>query len=167
MPNTIGTFIIMSYIAEQIAELAGVIYSGIGSPTSQSIGYVSGWLTSSSNLGDLNNRLNTSFSITGGAITGDFGDAEAAIYSMIYKVGFYETKASQTLLAGDSSLAWLTLKEGDSSVTREGSAVRAKAYMEMRDNLKQSLHVAVCNWKRGQSLVANVDSSSLYSWPTP
>lgn len=157
----------MSYTAEQILVLSSGIYQGIGSPTSQSVGYVSGWLTDPTSLGDLNNRLNTSFSISGGGIEGGFGDSEASIYSAMYKMEYYESKATQALAGGDSSLSWLVLKEGDSSVSREGTAVRAKAYMEMHDRAEQNLHIAISNWKRGQSLVAAVDSSSSYSWPSP
>lgn len=153
----------MSYTSDQVAILAGNIYSGLGAPTSQSVGYVSGWLTDGSSLGDLNNRLNTSFSITGGGIAGDFGDEEASIYSMMYKAEYYEGQARNVLAAG--GLNWVSLSEGDSKVTRANPVDMSKAFLGLHNEIQSSLYIAVANWKRGQSLVANVDSSSLYSWP--
>lgn len=157
----------MSYTAEQIALLAGGIYTGIGSPTSQSVGYVSGWLTDPTNLGDLNNRLNTSFFISGGGVDGGFGDLEASIYSAMYKMEYYESQSRNALLGGGSSFAWLNMKEGDSSITRVNPVDISKALLSLHENAQASLYVAISNWKRGQSLVANVDSASSYSWPTP
>lgn len=155
----------MSYTAEQILALSSGIYQGIGSPTSQSVGYVSGWLTDPTSLGDLNNRLNTSFSISGGGIEGGFGDSEASIYSAMYKMDYYEGQSRNVLVAG--GLQWTSLAEGDSKVTRANPVDMSKALLALHNESQSALYVAISNWKRGQSLVANVDSAPSYSWPTP
>ena len=155
----------MSYTPEQVGILAGTIYSGLSSPSSQSIGYVSGWLTDDSSIGDLNNRLATDFSISGGGILGNFGHSEASIYALIYKMEFYETQARQVLAAG--GVLWTNIKEGDSSVTRANPIEVSKAYIQLHEKAQEDLHIAIANWTLGQTLPASVDSSSLPSWPTP
>ena len=66
----------MSFCTDQILSLASGIYQSIGSPTSQSVGFISGWLTSSGGmLGEVNTKLDTCFYISGDApcIAGGFG----------------------------------------------------------------------------------------------
>lgn len=151
------------YTPDQVALLAGSIYTGIGAPTAQSVGYVSGWLTDPNNLGGLNGRLNTCFSINNGAISGDFGASEANIYGLIYKTDYFEAQANNALAGG--GIMWVSLAESDSKVTRANPVDISKAYQQMRNSSQQTLHIAVSNWKRGESLVAAVDSASLYAWP--
>lgn len=155
----------MSYSPDQVALLAGSIYTGLGAPAAQSVGYVSGWLTDATNLGELNNRLNTCFSISNGAISGDFGGDEAAIYNLMYRTTYFENMGHNAL-AG-MGLGWTQLTEGDSRISRASAVDVSKAYQAMRESSQRSLHIAVANWKRGESLVAAVDAASLYAWPSP
>ncbi len=156
----------MSYCTAQILQLASGIYQGLGSPPAQSIGYVSGWITSSGNLGDLNNRLNTCFYLDGDApcIAG-FGPQEAAIYAEIYEMYYYESLALAALAGGGTF--WTSMREGDTTIQRDSPIKLAKAYRDLQDAAQKQLHIAVANWKVGHSIPTTVDGSSLYSWPSP
>lgn len=156
----------MSYCTAQILLLAGSIYSGIGAPSAQSIGYVSGWITNSGSLGDINNRLTTCFYLDTDApcIVG-FGPEEAVIYTEIYEMNYYESQALATLVGGGTY--WLNMKEGDTSISRESPVKIAKAYRDLQDAAQKQLQIAVANWKVAHANPATVDASDLYSWPTP
>lgn len=158
----------MSFCVSDILLLAGSIYTGIGAPTAQSVGYVSGWITQPSTIGDLNNRLNVCFAITGDqpCIAGCFGDSEASILALMYTTDYYRQRANAVLAGGDTS-AWVRLREGDSDVSRETRAGMAKVYLDLSKDSQQALYVAVANWKVGHTLSVSVDGSSLYSWPSP
>ncbi len=158
----------MSYCVQQIVQLAGEIYSGIGAPSSLSVGYVSGWLVSSGSLGGINNRLTTCFSLTGDSpcIVGGFGASESAIYELMFRTDYFLQQAN-AVLANGGTQAWLTMKEGDTTISRESTAARAKVYLEIYRETEDDLRVATANWKLGHSIPASVDGSSLYSWPSP
>lgn len=155
----------MSYCGNDVQDLANSIYKSIGSPPSQSICFVSGWLMDSSNLGDLNNRLSTSFSITGSCITPDFGPEEESIYSQIYVWQFYNSMALSALANGGSF--WTNLAEGDSKISRDSPANISKAYMAMNVNAERTLRQAVHDYKLRISVPQSVDASSLPSYPSP
>ena len=154
----------MSYCSNEIALLAGQIWSGIGAPSAQSVGYVSGWLMSSGNLGDLNNRLSTDLSISGSCILG-MAPEEATIYQSLYNMGYYEGQSLATL-AGAGSY-WVSLAEADSRVTRSNMVDVSKAYLALHENAQKALYVQVANYKRRLSIPASVDSDNLPAWPSP
>lgn len=160
----------MSYCVDQILELATDIYGSIGSPSSISIGFISGWLVDSGNLGDLNNKLGTSFYLSGDApcITdggGGFGGEEASIYTLMYKGDFYEGQ-SLSVLANMGS-AWTSLGEGDTRVAREGPSKASAAYLALNKQSNAFLRLAISDYKRRISVPQSVDSSQTYSWPSP
>lgn len=156
------------YCAPQIVQLAGEIYTGIGAPANLSVGYISGWLTSSGNLGGLNNKLTTCFYFSGdgSCIVGGFGGIEASIYQSIYTSNYYLSRANVLLAGGDTS-SWISLAEGDSKVTREGISARAKVYLDMYSATTKDLNIAIANWKLGHTPITTVDASELPSWPSP
>lgn len=158
----------MAYCTQQIVALAGSIYSGIGAPSAQSVGFVSGWITSSGVLGDINNRLNTDFYLDGSGpcIAGDFGDAEGAILDQMYQSAYYRQRALAALAGADSS-SWTSMKEGDTAISREKSSDRSKAYLDMSKDSDQNLYIAINNWKVGHSIPASIDGSDLASFPSP
>jgi hypothetical protein len=157
----------MSFCTNQVLALSSGIYTNLGSPTAQSIGLISGWITQSGNIGALNGRLNTCFSLSGAGpcFSEDFGESEAYIYGLVYQMEYYRQQAANSL-AG-AGVMWTTLKEADSTVVRESPVKVSQAYRELQEATQKTLHIAVANWKLGVSLVSSVDGSSLYSWPSP
>jgi len=154
----------MSYCVNEIVLLAGQIWSGIGAPSAQSVGYVSGWLMSSGNLGDLNNRLSTDLYISGSCIV-DMQPEEATIYQSIYNCSYYEGQSLATL-AGAGSY-WVHLSEGDSKISRSNMVDVSKAYLALHENAQKALYVQVANYKRRVTPIASVDSDNLPAWPSP
>lgn len=154
----------MSYCVNEITLLAGHIWSGLGAPTAQSVGYVSGWLMTSGNLGNLNNRLSTDLSISGACING-MEPEEATIYQSIYNCEYYESQSLATLAGGGTF--YTSLSEGDSRMTRTSPVEIAKAYLALRENSQKALYVQVANYKTRVTIPACVDSTDLPSWPSP
>lgn len=152
------------YCAQQVLQLASGVWEDIGSPTAQSVGYISGVLTSSGLLGDLNSRLTTCFWISGGScIAGGFGGEEANILSLLYQSRYMRTAGMNALAAG----GWTSIKDGDSAYSREGASRTASEYREMRKQLMEQVHIAVANWKVGHTAPTSVDALPLDSWPSP
>lgn len=158
----------MSFCTDHVLLLAGSIFTGLGSPSAQSVGYVSGWLTSSGTLGGLNNRLNETYYLSGAqpCIAGGFGPNEGEILRIIYEREYYQQKAREALVGGGNAL-WTSMADGDSRLTRASPVDVARGWMSLSKDSEQTLYVAVANWKKGAVLAATVDYSSLYSYPTP
>lgn len=155
----------MSYCATEIIALASGIYQGLGSQASESPAFISGWITSPSVIGGINTRLNTSFYYSGGCIEGGFSDAEGAITELFYQKEYYRRQSQQVLTAG--GLNWVTLKEGDSSISRANPVDMSKAFLGLSKDAEEDLRIAVANWKRGNSTVNTVNAADLASWPSP
>lgn len=158
----------MSFCTDQILSLASGIYQSIGSPTAQSVGFISGWITSSGGmLGDMNTKLDTCLSLSGSApcIAGDFGDQEESLAYLLYQSSYYESKALSTL--GALSTPWTTLKEGDTTITRESSVNISKQYLAMHENAQAQIRLAIHDYKLNRQIPGTVDASDLYSFPSP
>ena len=157
----------MSYCTEQIVLLAGNIYTGIGAPTSQSVAYVSGWVTSSGALGDINNRLGTSYYLSGTSpcIAGEFGPQEGQIMTLIYQRDYYFTEARRVLAGGGTF--WTSMADGDTRLSRESATKVAREYRELSKDMDHELRLAIHDWKLNHSLTVSVNASPLASWPTP
>jgi hypothetical protein len=159
----------MSYSVTQVVQLATDIYQNIGSPSSLSVGFISGWLLDSGNLGGLNNKLSTSFYITGDAnITdggGNFGGEEADIYNMMYMSSFYAS-ASLGVLAGGNSF-WISVAEGDTKITRDKYTDIAKQYIAMKTDNDKNLRLAISDYKLRINVPQSVNFCPPYSYPSP
>lgn len=158
----------MSFCTNDILTLASGIYQTIGSPSSLSVGFVSGWITSSGGmLGDINIKLDTCFYLSGDApcIAGGFGGQEATIAVIMYQSDYYESK-SLSSLAGLGT-PWTNMREGDTSITRESSVSISKQYLAMHENAQAQLRLAMHDYKLNRQIPGTVDGSDLYSFPSP
>lgn len=160
----------MSFCAQQILALASGVYQEIGSPSSQSPAYISGWMTESGNLGDLNNKLSTSFILTGDStcITdgcGGFGGEEAAIYTLMYKSDYYELMSLQALQGGGTF--WTSMAEGDTRLTRSNIVDISKAYLALNDQSNQFLRLAIHDYKLRIIVPQGISAEQSYQAPTP
>jgi len=160
----------MAFCTNEILTLASGIYQDLGSPSNISVGYISGYLTASGNLGDLNNKLSVRFGWSGDApciVSFDTNQGmdsdEQAVYSLVFKDQFYRQQALAALTATN----WTRISEGDSSVAREGPAAVSKAYQGLVDQNLKALRLAIADYKRSNTSVGSVDASSLYSFPAP
>lgn len=128
--------------------------------------YLSGWL--GNNIGLLNTKLFTSFGVDGIYFTptGSFGQEEASIYKQMYMHEFYTKKARQVLRGIDSSVDFITLREGDTSITRTNKNELAKTYKSLANDARTEIDklVAAYNiYKAAPLQVAGIDGTPFYS----
>jgi len=108
---------------------------------------ISGWFEN--NVGELNTLLFTSFSGRGeaGQDTHVFhptmGLEESGIYKKLYLKHFYQKKARNVLKGIDSSVDFVTLREGDSMITRTNKNEIAKVYRGFAKDATEELEKAV------------------------
>lgn len=121
--------------------------------------FISGWL--SNNVGKLNNKIFTSFSVSGDSITptGDFQQEEAAIYKQLYLHQFYTKKTRQVLRGVDSTVDFITLREGDSSITRTNKNELAKTYRGLAHDAMAELDKLVTSYNMYQAVPVQVAGS--------
>jgi hypothetical protein len=110
----------------------------------QSISQISGWLEN--NVGLLNTQLYTSFSGSGTTdgdtaiqATGEFLYEEADIFKQIYLVEYYKKKTRSVLKGIDSSVDFITLRDGDSTITRTNKNEIAKTYRGLANDAQTRL----------------------------
>ena len=110
----------------------------------QSISQISGWLEN--NVGLLNTQLYTSFSGSGTTDgdtalqgTGTFRYEEADIFKQLYLVEYYKKKTRSVLKGIDSSIDFITLRDGDSTITRTNKNEIAKTYRGLTNDAQTRL----------------------------
>tara|TARA_A100001515_G_scaffold42029_1_gene33160 strand:- start:158 stop:646 length:489 start_codon:yes stop_codon:yes gene_type:complete len=124
--------------------------------------YISGWL--SNNVGQLNTKLYTEFEVVSGNFspTGDFQQEERSIYKQMYLYEFYTKKTRQVLRGVDSSVDFLSLREGDTMITRTNKNELAKTYRSLANDAKEELDQLVNSYRIFQAApvqVAGYDGS--------
>jgi hypothetical protein len=121
--------------------------------------FISGWLAN--NIGALNNKLFTSFEVNGDNITptGTFQQEERAVYKQMYLCNFYTKKTRQILRGIDSTVDFITLREGDSMITRTNKNELAKTYRGLANDAKEELDRLVISYNMYQAAPVQVAGS--------
>ena len=101
--------------------------------------YISGWLAN--NVGILNTKIYSQFSVEGSNFipTGLFQQEERAIYKQMYLYEFYTKKTRQVLRGVDSSVDFVTLREGDTMITRTNKNELAKTYRGLANDAREEM----------------------------
>lgn len=112
--------------------------------TYQPISSISGWLEN--NVGLLNTEIYSAFSGSGMADgdtalvnTGGFKFEEADIFKQIYLVEYYKKKTRAILKNIDSSVDFITLRDGDATITRTNKNEIAKTYRGLATDAQERL----------------------------
>ncbi|MAR66811.1 MAG: hypothetical protein CL833_06115 [Crocinitomicaceae bacterium] len=118
------------------------------------IASISGWLAN--NVGLLNTTLYTAFSGSGSATeypddtvvqpSGSFRFEEADIYKQVYLTNYYTKKARAVLKGIDSSVDFISLREGDSVITRTNKNEIAKTYRGFAKDAQERLDDLVAKY---------------------
>ena len=118
--------------------------------------YISGWLNN--NIGQLNTKIYQSFSVSGSLFTptGQFKQEERAIYKQMYLYEFYTKKTRQVLRGVDSSVDFLTLREGDTMITRTNKNEFAKTYRGLANDAKEEMERLVTSYNIYQAAPVQV-----------
>jgi len=128
--------------------------------------YISGWLDN--NVGLLNTKIFTAFSVENGCFipTGNFKQEERSIYKQMYLYEFYTKKTRQVLRGIDSSVDYITLREGDTMITRTNKNEIAKTYRSLANDARDELEKLVSAYNIYQAApvqVAGEDGSPIYT----
>lgn len=110
---------------------------------------ISGWFEN--NVGVLNTAIFTSFSGSGASNTdairivpkNSFRLEESGIFKQLYLKHFYTKKARNVLKGIDSSVDFITLREGDSMITRTNKNEIAKTYRAMAKDTSEELDKSI------------------------
>lgn len=113
--------------------------------------YISGWLAN--NVGILNNRIFTNFEVSGSNFTptGSFKQEERSIYKQIYLHEFYTKKTRQVLRGVDSQVDFVSLREGDSVITRTNKNELAKTYRGLANDAKEESEKLIASYNAYQA----------------
>jgi len=128
--------------------------------------YISGWL--GNNIGLLNTKLFTNFSVDNGSFvpTGEFKQEERSIYKQMYLYEFYTKKTRQVLRGIDSSVDFVTLREGDTMITRTNKNELAKTYRGLANDAREEMERLVTAYNIYQAApvqVAGEDGSPIFT----
>ena len=118
--------------------------------------YISGWLAN--NVGMLNTKIYSQFSVEGANFvpTGTFQQEERAIYKQMYLYEFYTKKTRQVLRGVDSSVDFVTLREGDTMITRTNKNELAKTYRGLANDAKEELDKLITSYNLYQAAPVQV-----------
>jgi hypothetical protein len=131
-------------------------------------GYISGWLEV--NLGELNGLTHEEFSGNAtGAIEYASGSGlmpiEKKIFRSLYEIHYYQKSARESLrgFTYDSSVDWITIKEGDTTLQRQNKNSVAKTYRELEEMAVERLDNLLYQYNSTKSSplqVAGTDGTS-------
>ena len=128
--------------------------------------YISGWLAN--NVGLLNTKIYSQFNVEDGNFTptGSFQLEERAIYKQMYLYEFYTKKTRQVLRGVDSSVDYISLREGDTSITRTNKNELAKTYRGLANDAREEMERLVASYNIYSAApvqVAGEDGSPIYT----
>ena len=128
--------------------------------------YISGWLAN--NVGLLNTKIYTQYSVQNSNFvpTGTFQQEERAIYKQMYLYEFYTKKTRQVLRGIDSSVDFVTLREGDSMITRTNKNELAKTYRGLANDAREEMERLITSYNIYQAApvqVAGEDGSPIFT----
>ena len=128
--------------------------------------YISGWLAN--NVGLLNTKIYSQYYVESGNFnpTGTFQQEERAIYKQMYLYEFYTKKTRQVLRGVDSSVDFVTLREGDTMITRTNKNELAKTYRGLATDARDEMEKLVASYNIYNAKpvqVAGEDGSPIYT----
>ena len=128
--------------------------------------YISGWLAN--NVGLLNTKIYSQYSVQNSNFepTGFFQQEERSIYKQMYLYEFYTKKTRQVLRGVDSSVDFVTLREGDTMITRTNKNELAKTYRGLANDAREEMERLVSSYNIYQAVpvqVAGEDGSPIFT----
>jgi hypothetical protein len=128
--------------------------------------YISGWLAN--NVGLLNTKIYSQYSVQNSNFepTGLFQQEERSIYKQMYLYEFYTKKTRQVLRGVDSSVDFVTLREGDTMITRTNKNELAKTYRGLASDAREEMERLVSSYNIYQAApvqVAGEDGSPIFT----
>lgn len=126
-------------------ELAEQVWGEVGSPASLTIDAIAARLGSSYYIGKLMNLTDECFTFDNDRnITPEISPEVLGIFSEMFKSDYYNQKIME--LFGAGGLDWVTMKEGDSTITRANSTEKAKIYRDMKNQADSNVRFLVASY---------------------
>jgi hypothetical protein len=149
----------------KISEIAINILDDLGNPSGVTFEYVTGWLDS--NIGRLNNIINSSFESSGDYFT-ETGilttNDEEVILKDIFLERYYQRKATENL--GATSYDWISITNEDGSIRRVTKSDLAKQYSALsrdaRDRVKDNAKEYKISKSRPMQIIDNGERVTSY-----
>jgi hypothetical protein len=153
----------MSYIT--ITNLATEIWEDINQPSNLSSTSIETKLLTSGNLGKFDTLINGchfidyDYTNSGQCISPDLSGEEQAIYKIQYLMEYYQRKSIDIFSFSDGQTAgsWVSLKEGDTTISRSNPTEIAKFYKDLYKETKMDLDKLAESYKRNGGTVKSVD----------
>lgn len=132
----------MSSDVYTVSGVALELYEELGSPEDTATGNIASWILY--NAGKVNNKIATSFVVSGGDYNPSIYTDEKDIIKALYLSYYYSNAARKAMSQAVSTNRILTLKDDLSSVTFVNSKDVARAYAEMaKDYQNQVTDLAI------------------------
>lgn len=131
-----------------VTDIAQEIYLELGSPTDNSIPFTASWLRW--NIGELNILIDECFVVDSVTleIFPELSEMQKSIFKKMYFVDYYKGKIQSSLsTAGYLGKGWISLKEGDSEITRANPNEIAKTFRGLMNDVSSELNDLVKTYK--------------------
>jgi hypothetical protein len=135
------------------SDFVSGVYLDLGEPIDYTPARLSGWFLDAANIGKVNNLIGTHISgvalldnsqvITGYSLEPNVGAEEYSIYKHVFEYEYYKSLARNVASSALQSSDWVSLREGDSSITRINKNELSKNFKSMASSAKEDLELAV------------------------
>ena len=134
-----------------IGEWGSGLWQDLGAPVNLSALTISGYATTPSTLGRLNNFIGTCYSGSGYTgygtfdydVSPDLTNAELAILDAMYRVSYYNSLSQATMGYGGDSIPWTSIAEGDTKAARVNAASIGAVYIKQASDAQNALKYLV------------------------
>ena len=131
-----------------ITSLSDTLFRELNQPISLSISSIAYWLRYVG-LGKLNIAIDTSLEIDN-LLECEFTDEQAAILSEFYYIYYFDKLIFNSLGANSYDTIdnqWISLKEGDTTISRVNFIDKARIYRDMQKEHKSKLDMLVAQYR--------------------
>ncbi len=116
---------------------------------------IESWLTA--NTGILSARLADD-------LTGELTGEQESIFTLLYMSRYYG-QAAQSANSGVGAVDWITIREGDSTVTRTNKNEVAKSYLAMRKQTNEELDKLIAAYHLKYATAQQVAGDDVSTYP--
>lgn len=150
-----------------LTDLADSIWrDDLSNNTSISIPSIAIWLRFDKNIGELNNLLNTNYSVNPNSLelidsnNNQITNLEASIYRHLYLISYYGQQVHSALGAGSYDIVNMMSSDGGVIKFVDRNQI-AKTYLELQKEIKNSLFILVNWYKRNKYSPTSIESDEI------
>lgn len=146
----------------QIQKLQEEIFEELERPSSISPSFIGNYVIT--NAGTLNNLIGTSFSgVCGSGLTPPMQEDELAISKLMFE-NYWIKRQIKGNLGANAYTDWVTIKEGDSQITKPAKSDTAKNFQVLQKENRIELQFAISAYRIKRSIPAEASTPISGSW---